>query len=73
MDKGKIQKIASIAKDVYKTLGSGHPEVVYDKTTQVGLRLAKIKYEKQIDQMVYGLLYGLEKEEIKIIKNSINN
>jgi len=44
MDKGKIKKIVSIVKDVYKNLGSGHQECVYDKATQVGLRLAKIKY-----------------------------
>ena len=43
----KIKKIVAIAKDVYKTLGSGYQEVVYDKAMQVGLRLAKIKYENQ--------------------------
>ena len=47
MNKVKIQKIISIAKDVYKSLGSGHQECVYDKAMQVGLRLAKIKYESQ--------------------------
>jgi GxxExxY protein len=47
MNNNKIQKIISIAKDVYKTLGSGFSEDVYDKAMQVGLRLAKIKYESQ--------------------------
>lgn len=47
MDKNKIQKIVSIAKDVYKTLGSGFSEDVYDKAMQVGMRLAKIRYESQ--------------------------
>lgn len=47
MQKNKIQKIISIAKDVYKSLGSGHQECVYDKAMQVGLRLAKMKYENQ--------------------------
>ena len=47
MENIKIQKIVSIIKDVYKNLGSGHQECVYDKATQVGLRLAKIKYEGQ--------------------------
>lgn len=47
MQNTKIQKIISIAKDVYKSLGSGHQECVYDKAMQVGLRLAKIKYEGQ--------------------------
>lgn len=36
-----------IAKDVYRVLGSGYSEDVYDQTMQVGLRLAKIKYEGQ--------------------------
>jgi len=47
MQRSKIQKIVSIAKDVYRSLGSGHQEVVYDKAMQVGLRLAKMKYESQ--------------------------
>ncbi len=41
------QKIINIAKDVYKQLGSGHQEVVYDRAMQVGLRLAKIRYDSQ--------------------------
>ena len=43
----KLNRIKQITRDVYKSLGSGHPEVVYDKAMQVGLRLAKIKYENQ--------------------------
>lgn len=42
-----LTEIKRIAEDVYKSLGSGFPEVVYDKAMQVGLRLAKIKYESQ--------------------------
>jgi len=45
--KPNLQKIKKIAEDVYKALGSGFPEVVYDKAMQVGLRLAGIKYESQ--------------------------
>jgi len=47
MQKSKLQKIKKIAKDVYRTLGSGFSEDVYDKAMQVGLRLSKIKYENQ--------------------------
>jgi len=43
----KLNKIKQIAKEVYRTLGSGFSEDVYDKAMQVGLRLAKIKYESQ--------------------------
>ena len=41
------KKISKIASDVYRKLGSGHSESVYDKAMQVGLRLAGIKYESQ--------------------------
>src|SRR5207244_1486283 len=39
--------IREIAEDVYKTLGSGFSEDVYDRAMQVGLRLAKIGYKGQ--------------------------
>jgi hypothetical protein len=44
VEKG-IARIKSIAEDVYRTLGSGFSEDVYDRAMQVGLRLAKIPYE----------------------------
>lgn len=43
----RIEKVKAIAKDVYRSLGSGFSEGVYDKAMQVGLRLAKISYESQ--------------------------
>ncbi len=46
MDKNLL-KIKSIARSVYKSLGSGHTESVYDKAMRVGLRLAGLKYESQ--------------------------
>jgi GxxExxY protein len=39
--------IREIAEDVYRTLGSGFSEEVYDRAMQVGLRLANIGYEGQ--------------------------
>lgn len=42
-----VEKIKRIAKDVYRVLGSGFSEEVYDRAMQVGLRLAKIRYEGQ--------------------------
>ena len=45
--KNITNQIRKIAKDVYRSLGSGYQEVVYDKAMQVGLRLAGIKYENQ--------------------------
>ena len=47
MKNKKLEKIKQIARDVYKKLGSGFDERVYDKAMQVGFRLAKIKYESQ--------------------------
>jgi GxxExxY protein len=46
VEKG-IARIKSIAEDVYRTLGSGFSEDVYDRAMQVGLRLPKIPYEGQ--------------------------
>lgn len=46
MDKN-LSKIEKIVRDVYKSLGSGHAEAVYDKAMRVGLRIAHIKYESQ--------------------------
>lgn len=43
----KLNRIKQIARDVYRSLGSGFSEDVYDKAMQVGLRLAKMKYESQ--------------------------
>jgi len=40
-------QLKSIARDVYRVLGSGYSEDVYDRAMQVGLRLAKIRYEGQ--------------------------
>ena len=40
-------QIKNIAKDVYRVLGSGFSEDVYDRAMQVGLRLAKFRYEGQ--------------------------
>jgi len=40
-------KIQEIAKDIYRTLGSGFSEDVYDKAMQVGFRIAHIHYEAQ--------------------------
>ena len=39
--------IREIAEDIYRTLGSGFSEEVYDRAMQVGLRLANIGYEGQ--------------------------
>lgn len=47
MQNSKLQKIIKIAEDVYRELGSGFSEEVYDEAMQVGLRLAKIEYESQ--------------------------
>ena len=43
----KTSKIIEIAKDVYRSLGSGQTESVYDAAMRVGLRLAGFKYEGQ--------------------------
>jgi len=42
-----INKIKKLAKDVFKALGSGYEESVYEKAMEVALRLEKIPYENQ--------------------------
>jgi hypothetical protein len=44
---GNAHRLVTIAKDVYRVLGSGFSEDVYDRAMQVGLRLAGIRYESQ--------------------------
>lgn len=46
-NKLRIDRVKAIARDVYRSLGSGFSEDVYDKAMQVGLRLAGINYESQ--------------------------
>lgn len=45
--KNALKQIKKIAKEVYGELGSGFDECVYQKAMEVGLRLAKIRYESQ--------------------------
>ena len=42
-----INQIKKLAEEVYGELGSGFDERVYQKAMEVGLRLAKIRYENQ--------------------------
>ena len=42
-----IIKIKSLAKEVFKSLGSGYEEAVYEKAMEVAFRLEKIPYENQ--------------------------
>ncbi len=42
-----IKKIKELAEEVYGELGSGFDEKVYQRAMEVGLRLAKIRYENQ--------------------------
>ena len=42
-----IGQLKKLADQVYRELGSGFDERVYQKAMEVGLRLAKIRYENQ--------------------------
>jgi len=42
-----VNQIKKLAREVYGELGSGFDERVYQKAMEVGLRLAKIRYENQ--------------------------
>lgn len=45
--KNITNQIKKLAKQVYGELGSGFDERVYQKAMEVGLRIAKIRYENQ--------------------------
>ncbi len=45
--KNITNQIKKLARQVYGELGSGFDERVYQKAMEVGLRLAKIRYENQ--------------------------
>lgn len=42
-----IKQIRKLAEEVYGELGSGFDERVYQRAMEVGLRLAKVRYENQ--------------------------
>lgn len=42
-----MNQISKLAHEVYGELGSGFDEKVYQRAMEVGLRLAKIRYENQ--------------------------
>jgi len=42
-----VNQIKKLAREIYGELGSGFDERVYQKAMEVGLRLAKIRYENQ--------------------------
>lgn len=42
-----IKQIRKLAEEVYRELGSGFDEKVYQRAMEVGLRLAKVRYENQ--------------------------
>ncbi len=64
-----LSKIQKIANEVYKRLGSGFPEDIYDKAMQVDLRLAGIKYESQRTIEVKYKEYHVGTNRIDIIVN----
>ena len=42
-----IEIISELARDVFRTLGSGHSEIVYQKAMEVGLRLRQVRFDAQ--------------------------
>jgi GxxExxY protein len=70
-------QIRKIATDVYRVLGSGYSEGIYDRAMQVGLRLAKVRYEGQkvvelkyknhcVDEGYPGLVVRLGREKMVV-------
>ena len=64
--------IAELAKDIYRTLGSGHSEAAYQKAMEVGLRLQHVRFEAQkVIELTYQNHYiGEENIDLLVESNS---
>ena len=64
--------IAALAKDIYRTLGSGHSEAAYQKAMEVGLRLQHVGFEAQkVIELTYQNHYiGEENIDLLVESNS---
>ena len=67
-----IQQITDVAHDVFRTLGSGHSEIAYQKAMEVGLRLRHLKFEAQkVVELSYCDHYiGVENLDILVEANA---
>jgi|SRR5205809_4042999 len=64
--------ITELAKDIYRTLGSGHSEAAYQKAMEVGLRLQHVRFEAQkVIELTYQNHYiGEENVDLLVASNS---
>lgn len=63
-------KIKKLAKDVFKELGSGYDECVYEKAMEVSLRLEKIHYENQRILPIFYKNFNIGQSKPDLIINS---
>ncbi len=63
-----VKQIKEIARDIFRTIGSGHSEEAYQKAMEVGLRLKRIKFQAQkvIELKYEDHFIGFEKLDILV-------
>ena len=68
-----IEIITELAKDIFRTLGSGHSENVYQKAMEVGLRQSSVRFDAQkVIELTYKNHYiGEEYLDLLVEANSM--
>lgn len=68
-----MSRVLELAKHVYKTLGHGHSEAIYQRALEVGLRLQNIQYEteKIVPVSYEGFVVGHCRLDIVVNKTDI--
>lgn len=67
-----IPKIKKLAQDVFKELGSGYEECVYEKAMEVALRLEKIHYENQRILPIFYKNFNIGQSKPDLIINDVD-
>jgi len=67
-----LNKIKQLAKDIFKALGSGYEECVYEKAMEVALRLEKIPYENQRILPIFYKNFNIGQSKPDLIINDVN-
>lgn len=67
-----LDEINSIAKEVYKNLGTGHNEIIYHRAFEVELRTRNIDYSTKAPLSIYykGYIVGYSELDIIVYPNA---
>jgi len=65
-----VQQLASIANDIFNTIGSGYNEVIYHKAFEVALRLNGIDYQSEVITPVFYKGHNVGHGRVDILINN---